>query len=100
MPARGIAQQARQRAGGRGNGSARGQPSSRAVGFLRAVERDFFVEYVEKPTDNARWRGRLFWRKLCSTGRLFENGPRRRRWKHEKEVQMRAMPRPTQSEFF
>jgi len=70
------------------------------VGFLRAVERDFFVEYVEKPTDNARWRGRLFWRKLCSTGRLFENGPRRRRWEHEKEVQMRAMPRPTQSEFF
>jgi hypothetical protein len=29
-------------------------------GFLRAVERDFFVEYVEKPTDNTRWRGPLF----------------------------------------
>jgi hypothetical protein len=29
-------------------------------GFLRAVESDFFVEYVEKPTDNTRWRGPLF----------------------------------------
>ena len=85
--------------GGGGNGLR--VVNLRAVpwGFLRAVERDFFVDYVEKPTDQTRWRGRLFRWKLCCW-EAFENEPGRRRWKHESEVQMNARPRPTQSEFF
>jgi hypothetical protein len=85
--------------GGRGNGLRAVNLRAVPWGFLRAVERDFFVEYVEKPTDKTRWRGRLFRWKLCCW-EAFENEPGRRRWEHEREVQMRAMPRPTQSEFF
>jgi hypothetical protein len=79
--------------GGRGNGLRAVDLRAVPCGFLRAVERDFFVEYVEKPTDKTRWSGRLFRWKLCRW-EAFENEPGRR------EVQMNARPRPTQSEFF
>src|SRR5260221_14016961 len=39
--------------------------------------------------------GDYFRWKLCCW-EAFENEPRRRRWKHESEVQMNARPRPTQ----
>jgi hypothetical protein len=40
--------------GGRGNGLRAVNLRAVPWGFLRAVERDFFVEYVEKPTDKTR----------------------------------------------